>query len=368
MGGMYTYLWGRHGWLFLHSMAYQRQGDIWDSEKCLAFLNALGHVLPCTGCSSHYRRNIEFAAPSPEEASQSVKGLERFVLAMHNRVNETYNLPQVTEEQSRALHQNVDWYQNWYHFLMSCSSIYKPPQPDVYTKCAAMETMAERKSYIEKHVKNPTLRKKYMDHCVTNVYVQILEMDSDTEAETFLSYLEKENHKDFRSARAFVKRLREKTETREGYFKFQSSFYYHTAEQTQAWRDFLYGLAEMLPGTVERDAYQKAISTTLEVEQAVKSPGLLQLFAVKVCNQVSQARGDTHFSSHTPQYVNKARSHFRKGLGKIYGNNEHLLAYQKIRKTHEKKHGKRINPKSKAFAENMKRIKERDAKLKKGDK
>ena len=113
---MYTSLWGRHAWLFLHSIIYQRKNRSsikWtekEQKQVEYFLKALGIFLPCPGCSSHYIENKLLVSPNYKEASLSFELLEKYFIAVHNAVNHTYNLPQLSVEQARTLHTaKVDW-------------------------------------------------------------------------------------------------------------------------------------------------------------------------------------------------------------------------------------------------------------------
>ena len=151
---MYTSLWGKHAWLFLHSIVYQREEhdeSQWDSKIVVKFLNALGEFLPCPGCKQHYKDNQNDVEPNFIEAGNSLESLEKYLLAVHNAVNFTYNLPQVSLEKARNLHKNVDWYKNWAYYFKAVTILYKDKIPDEYDIITKMDTIEERKVFLEKY-------------------------------------------------------------------------------------------------------------------------------------------------------------------------------------------------------------------------
>ena len=56
---MYLNLWGPHGWIFLHSISYQRDERFIDSVKLKQFIELFGDYIPCPGCSHHFKHNYK---------------------------------------------------------------------------------------------------------------------------------------------------------------------------------------------------------------------------------------------------------------------------------------------------------------------
>ena len=99
MGGLYTYLWGMHAWIFLHSIVLQREGEEINSEYTMKFFNLLHMALPCDGCSSHYMYNYKNLSIKLEDASKDIKLLEDWIVLLHNEVNKTRQMIELSEEE-----------------------------------------------------------------------------------------------------------------------------------------------------------------------------------------------------------------------------------------------------------------------------
>lgn len=83
--------WGSAGWRFLHSVtfAYPLAPTADERARMLAFLRALGDVLPCAACRAHYAAYV--AAHTRRGAASAVlasrEALATFVVELHNDVN-----------------------------------------------------------------------------------------------------------------------------------------------------------------------------------------------------------------------------------------------------------------------------------------
>ena len=84
--GISTRAWGNTGWHFMHCIAYNypRKPSSVDKKKYQAFFRSLSFVLPCSLCSSEFRRLIKMT--SFDRAFDSRKTLTRWVYDAHNAV------------------------------------------------------------------------------------------------------------------------------------------------------------------------------------------------------------------------------------------------------------------------------------------
>jgi FAD-linked sulfhydryl oxidase len=91
--------WGSHGWIFLHvvTMNYPKEPTNEDKSLYRNFFSSLKRVLPCEKCAHHYEQHI---IDDPiEPALDSRDSLVRWLIKIHNKVNEDLGKPQYTYEQ-----------------------------------------------------------------------------------------------------------------------------------------------------------------------------------------------------------------------------------------------------------------------------
>ena len=91
--------WGSHGWIFLHvvTMNYPKEPTNEDKSLYRNFFSSLMRVLPCEKCAHHYEQHI---IDDPiEPALDSRDSLVRWLIKIHNKVNEDLGKPQYTYEQ-----------------------------------------------------------------------------------------------------------------------------------------------------------------------------------------------------------------------------------------------------------------------------
>lgn len=259
---MFTSLWGRHAWLFLHAIIYQRKiepGLKWEPEVVKKFLYALGLFLPCPGCKGHYTENRMLVSPNYIEASESIEQLEKYFLGVHNAVNFTYHLPQVTIEEARLLHTDkVDWLKNFAYFFKAISILYKDPLPKEYSDIAVLETNKERQEYLDRFIKeNPTRTKEYHSlkhHCVNSIYSRILEMTKEEQDKTVIA-LKKSKSRDLPSVKEFIRRKID----REGHFSEIKNWHWQDKDCHKNMKDLLNGLVLLFPGNEQRKIYTECI-------------------------------------------------------------------------------------------------------------
>lgn len=91
--------WGPHGWIFLHSvtMNYPKNPTNIDKQVYANFFKSLQKVLPCEKCCVHYSQNIQEYPIEP--ALESRDSLVRWLIKIHNEVNEDLGKPLYTYEQ-----------------------------------------------------------------------------------------------------------------------------------------------------------------------------------------------------------------------------------------------------------------------------
>ena len=91
--------WGPHGWLFLHTVTMNYPKEPTNEDKTLyrKFFSSLKRVLPCEKCAYHYYEHIKDDPIEP--ALESRDSLVRWLIKIHNKVNEDLGKPQYTYEQ-----------------------------------------------------------------------------------------------------------------------------------------------------------------------------------------------------------------------------------------------------------------------------
>jgi len=91
--------WGPHGWIFLHSVTMNYPKEPTNEDKTLYrnFFSSLKRVLPCEKCAYHYKQHINDDPIEP--ALENRNTLVRWLIKIHNKVNEDLGKPQHTYEQ-----------------------------------------------------------------------------------------------------------------------------------------------------------------------------------------------------------------------------------------------------------------------------
>ena len=76
---MDTRFWGKDGWIFLHSIAYNYDNK--NDHIYKAFFKSIQHILPCIYCRRSYKKYIT-------ENPVNTKNLPKWVYLIHNLVND----------------------------------------------------------------------------------------------------------------------------------------------------------------------------------------------------------------------------------------------------------------------------------------
>lgn len=90
-------IWGPSAWIFLHTVTlnYPDNPTLNDKENYRIFFNELKNVLPCDKCKKHYLQNI---LETPIQLD-SKKDLVKWLIEIHNKVNDLNNKPILTYDQ-----------------------------------------------------------------------------------------------------------------------------------------------------------------------------------------------------------------------------------------------------------------------------
>ena len=88
--GMSINIWGPAAWSFLQTSAFAygkdpEKASADEQEKALSFYTSLPHMLPCSVCREHYLEHIKEMPPDVKNRDS----LSRWVVKLHNRVNES---------------------------------------------------------------------------------------------------------------------------------------------------------------------------------------------------------------------------------------------------------------------------------------
>ena len=89
-------VWGKHGWIFLHSvtMAYPDEPTENDKQNYKEFFNSVSIVLPCKVCRKHLKQHMDEL--SIDNALRNKKTLVEWLINIHNKTNVTLGKPTYT--------------------------------------------------------------------------------------------------------------------------------------------------------------------------------------------------------------------------------------------------------------------------------
>ena len=93
--------WGPAGWNFIHAASFSYPEHPTEEQRMhmYAFLQALGHVLPCKLCCKHFSRMTERDCPDHHSSVlSSRKSLAVWLVGAHNEVNERLGKPKLSFE------------------------------------------------------------------------------------------------------------------------------------------------------------------------------------------------------------------------------------------------------------------------------
>ena len=100
-------LWGPHGWKFMHYVSLGYPDNPTNDQKTLYknFYYSLQDVLPCEKCRINYKKNIkEHPIDTHLENKDS---LVKWVIDIHNKVNEELNKPKLEYQEAIDLYLNA---------------------------------------------------------------------------------------------------------------------------------------------------------------------------------------------------------------------------------------------------------------------
>ena len=100
-------IWGPHLWYIMHiiSFEYPETPSEYDKRIYHDFYTSLKDVIPCQDCRKHYREFITRYPISPHLDSRSA--LIKWVVQVHNFVNNSLGKPEMTLEQVLNLYANL---------------------------------------------------------------------------------------------------------------------------------------------------------------------------------------------------------------------------------------------------------------------
>jgi hypothetical protein len=92
-------IWGKHGWIFLHSvtMAYPDNPTLEDKQNFKTFFNLLRHTLPCNVCKVNYGKHWD--SNPPKGVFDSKRSLVEWFIGIHNTANKFAKKPILTYDQ-----------------------------------------------------------------------------------------------------------------------------------------------------------------------------------------------------------------------------------------------------------------------------
>lgn len=97
-------IWGPHGWKFLHyvSLGYPNNPSEEDKRNYKNFYTSLQHILPCAKCANNYSHNLKKYPIDNHLGSRDT--LVRWVIDIHNQVNNELNKKEYTYEEALSLY------------------------------------------------------------------------------------------------------------------------------------------------------------------------------------------------------------------------------------------------------------------------
>jgi len=103
-------IWGPHGWKFIHYISLGYPEEPTEEQKNLYknFYYSLQDVLPCDKCAKNYNQNL---INNPiDNHLNSRDSLIKWVIDIHNKVNQDLNKPQLDYEEALSLYTSGNEY------------------------------------------------------------------------------------------------------------------------------------------------------------------------------------------------------------------------------------------------------------------
>ena len=97
-------IWGPHGWKFMHyvSLGYPSNPTEEDKRNYKNFYTSLQHILPCAKCANNYSHNLKKYPIDNHLSSRDT--LVKWVIDIHNQVNNELNKKEYTYEEALSLY------------------------------------------------------------------------------------------------------------------------------------------------------------------------------------------------------------------------------------------------------------------------
>ena len=96
--------WGPVIWHALHyiTLGYPTNPTIEQKEKYKQFFTLISDVLPCSICANHYSENL-IKIPLNDQSLENKETLIKWLIDIHNLVNESKNKPIISYDEARVL-------------------------------------------------------------------------------------------------------------------------------------------------------------------------------------------------------------------------------------------------------------------------
>jgi len=101
-------VWGKHAWIFLHSitMAYPDCPTDIDKTNFKSFFIMLSNVLPCYKCKINYTKHMN-ELPLTNHVLNSKENLIKWLIDFHNLVNRDTGKKQLTYNEVNEIYSNL---------------------------------------------------------------------------------------------------------------------------------------------------------------------------------------------------------------------------------------------------------------------
>lgn len=99
-------VWGPHLWKYMHCAAANYPDNPSDKQidDMKTWLKTLTVTIPCQACRHHYGNYIQKYGPNLDEICSSKDNLFKFIVDIHNKVNERNNKPIVSLEEAKEMY------------------------------------------------------------------------------------------------------------------------------------------------------------------------------------------------------------------------------------------------------------------------
>ena len=97
-------IWGKHGWKFIHYVAqgYPEEPTLENITDYKNFFINLHKILPCYKCQQNYKKHLT-QNPLTNHDLKNKENLEKWVISIHNQVNEMNNKKIINVDEAKKL-------------------------------------------------------------------------------------------------------------------------------------------------------------------------------------------------------------------------------------------------------------------------